>query len=76
VLATVRDGALTRALDAEPATFEGVAEAVIAEHFRRDRSVVFERLARLGLHCLDVAPGGLSVSLVNRYLDIKTRGLL
>lgn len=76
VLVTLRDRALERALDAEPASVETVAGAVIAEHFRRDRSVVLERLSRLGLHCLDVAPGGLSVALVNRYLDIKSRGLL
>jgi uncharacterized protein (DUF58 family) len=76
VLVTLRDRALERALDAEPTSVETVAGAVIAEHFRRDRSVVLERLSRLGLHCLDVAPGGVSVALVNRYLDIKARGLL
>lgn len=76
VLVTLRDESLERSLDAAPADLETVAEAVVAEHFRRDRSVVFERLARLGLHTLDVRPGGLSVALVNRYLDIKSRGLL
>lgn len=76
VLVVLRDRALERTLDAEPTSVETVAGAVIAEHFRRDRSVVLERLSRLGLHCLDVAPGGLSVALVNRYVEIKTRGLL
>lgn len=76
VLVTLRDGGLEQALDAEPRAFETVAEAVIAEQFRRDRGVVFERLARLGLHPLDVAPGGLSPALVNRYVSIKTKGLL
>jgi uncharacterized protein (DUF58 family) len=76
VLVTLRDRSLEHVLDTEPRSIETVAGAVIAEHFRRDRSVVLERLSRLGLHCLDVAPGGLSVALVNRYLEIKTRGLL
>ena len=38
--------------------------------------VVLERLARLGVHCLEVPPRGLAVALVNRYLTIKARGLL
>jgi uncharacterized protein (DUF58 family) len=53
-----------------------VAKAVIAQEFLRDRSIVFERLQRLGIHCLDVPSSGLSVALINRYLLIKQRGLI
>ena len=58
------------------ADFERVAEAVIAHDFLRDRSIVFERLDRMGVHCLDVPSRGLSVNLINRYLLIKQRGLI
>jgi hypothetical protein len=37
---------------------------------------VFERLARLGVHCLDVPSRSLPIGLINRYLMIKQRGLL
>jgi hypothetical protein len=30
----------------------------------------------MGLHCLDVAAGELSIALINRYLLIKQRGLI
>ena len=53
-----------------------VAIAVIAHDFLHDRAVVFQRLQRLGILCLDVAPGSLSTSLVNRYLMIKRQGLI
>ena len=36
----------------------------------------FERLERLGIHCLDVPSQGLPVALINRYLMIKQRGLI
>ena len=36
----------------------------------------FERLARLGVQCLDVPSRSLPVGLINRYLMIKQRGLL
>lgn len=76
VFVTQRGSILQRAVDATPRQFVDVAKAVFAQDFLRDRSIVFERLQRLGIHCLDVPSGGLSVALVNRYLMIKQRGLI
>jgi len=49
---------------------------VVADNFLRDRAVVFERLRRLGVHCLDVAPERIGMDLLNRYLLIKQRELI
>jgi uncharacterized protein (DUF58 family) len=76
VFVTQRGSILQRAVDAAPNQFADVAKAVIAQDFLRDRSIVFERLQRLGIHCLDVPSRGLSVALINRYLLIKQRGLI
>jgi uncharacterized protein (DUF58 family) len=76
VFVTQRGSVLQRAVDAAPSQFADVAKAVIAQDFLRDRSIVFERLQRLGIHCLDVPSQGLSVALINRYLLIKQRGLI
>jgi uncharacterized protein (DUF58 family) len=76
VFVTQRGSVLQRAVDAAPERFEDVAQAVIAHDFLRERSIVFERLDRLGVHCLDVPSSGLSVALINRYLLIKQRGLI
>jgi uncharacterized protein (DUF58 family) len=73
---TQRGSVLQRAVDAVPIRFADVAQAVIAQDFLRERSIVFERLERLGVHCLDVSSRGLSVALINRYLLIKKRGLI
>jgi uncharacterized protein (DUF58 family) len=73
---TQRGSVLQRAVDAAPRHFADVAQAVIAHEFLRERSIVFERLARLGVHCMDVPSGGLSVALINRYLLIKQRGMI
>ena len=67
---------VTVAAQVEQVQFVDVAKAVIAQEFLRDRSIVFERLQRLGIHCLDVPSRGLSVALINRYLLIKQRGLI
>jgi uncharacterized protein (DUF58 family) len=76
IFVTLRDPLLPGIVDAKPDRFRDVAEAVVAHDLLRDRAVVLERLTRLGVHCLEVPPRGLAVSLVNRYLTIKKRGLL
>jgi uncharacterized protein (DUF58 family) len=76
IFVTQRGSVLQRAVDAPPTRFADVAQAVIAQDFLRERSIVFERLERLGIHCLDVPSGSLPVALINRYLLIKQRGLI
>jgi uncharacterized protein (DUF58 family) len=76
VFVTQRGSLLQRAVDTTPTRFADVAQAVIAHDFLRERSIVFERLERLGIHCLDVPSHGLPVALINRYLLIKQRGLI
>jgi uncharacterized protein (DUF58 family) len=76
VFVTQRGSVLQNAVDALPERYEDVAQAVIAHDFLRERSIVLERLDRLGVHCLDVPSRGLSVALINRYLMIKQRGLI
>ena len=73
---TFRDPLLTRLQSAPPDDFLKTAEAVIADDFLRERTIVLERVARLGVHCLDVAAQAVSAGLLNRYLMIKQRGLL
>ncbi|MDL2210886.1 DUF58 domain-containing protein, partial [Desulfovibrio sp. OttesenSCG-928-O18] len=76
VFVTLRDPMLARLQGAAPDDFTSVAQSVIADDFLRERSIVLERVARLGVHCLDVPAGTLSAALLNRYLLIKQRGLL
>jgi uncharacterized protein (DUF58 family) len=76
VFVTLRDAVLHGYADAAPDRFEDVAQSVIAHDFLRDRRTVFERLSRIGVHCLDVPSRSLPIGLINRYLLIKQRGLL
>ena len=76
IFVTLRDAVLHGMADAAPARFEDVAKAVVAHDFLRDRTIVLERLQRLGVHCIDVPSRSLPVNLINRYLLIKQRGVL
>ncbi|MDR3255332.1 MAG: DUF58 domain-containing protein [Synergistaceae bacterium] len=76
IFVTMRDPMLTRLQSAPPDDFSSIAGAVIADDFLRERSVVLERIARLGVHCLDLPAAKISAALLNRYLMIKGKGLL
>ena len=76
IFVTLKDPMLGRLITRAPTSFSNVAEAVVAQDFQRERAVVLERIARLGVHCLDVPVRGLSMALINRYFDIKQKGLM
>lgn len=76
VFVTLQDPEMDAIIDAPPGQFRAVGEAVVAHDLQRERQIVFQKLERLGVHCLDVPVNGLAVGLVNTYLRIKERGLL
>jgi uncharacterized protein (DUF58 family) len=76
VFVTLRDKFLPDLFEAPPASGDAIARAVLAADFLRERSIVLEKLERLGIHCIDVPAKDLTTALLNRYLLIKQRGLL
>ena len=76
VFVTIRDPD-TEALVAEaPDDMDGVASLVAADQTLRERRLVLERLARLGVTVLDTPPGQVTAQLISTYLDIKSRELI
>jgi uncharacterized protein (DUF58 family) len=76
VCVTLQDPSLFATVEAPPRTLDDVARSVVADGFIRERAVVFERLRRLGVHCLDVPAEHIGMELLNRYLLIKQRELI
>lgn len=72
----LRDSDIDRTIDAPPHTLEDVTRSVIADDFSRERLVVFERLRRLGIQCLEAPSAKMGTELVDRYLAIKNRELI
>jgi uncharacterized protein (DUF58 family) len=72
----LRDPALDAVAEARPRRVEDVYRSVVASDFVRERERVLARLRRVGVQCVDAAPGELSTRLLNRYLDIKRRELI
>ena len=76
IFITLQDPSLHAMVDAPPRDIPTLTRSVIADDFIRERMVVFERLRRLGIHCLDAPAERIGVDLVNRYLMIKRKELI
>ena len=76
VFVVPQDTDLHRTLDATPHTMRHVARSVVADEILRERRVVFERLRRRGVHCLESPPDAITTDLLNRYLQIKRQELI
>ena len=73
---TLQDPGLAETRDLPPHAVQDMARSVVAHEMTRERDVVFERLRRLGVLCLDAPHQRVGPDLVNRYLLIKRRELI
>jgi uncharacterized protein (DUF58 family) len=73
---TLQDPELPAIIGAEPASSSAISRAIVADGLRRERLVVFERLRRLGVQCLEAPYNRIGTDLINRYLAIKQREMI
>jgi uncharacterized protein (DUF58 family) len=77
---TLQDPELKALVEAAPDSVSGsmdaVARSVVADELRKERLVVFERLRRLGVQCLEAPYNRVGTDLINRYLAIKQREMI
>ena len=76
VCAFMNDGAIERSLDAAPARASDVYATAVALELQDERKTAAAVLSRMGVQVIDVPARQLTTALIDRYLQIKTRGLL
>ncbi|HEX7641891.1 MAG TPA: DUF58 domain-containing protein [Burkholderiaceae bacterium] len=74
--ASMREKALDLALSAPAHNFAGALRASAAAHYLDQRDYAIKRLGIRASHLFDITPEQLSMTLVNRYRDIKESGQL
>lgn len=72
----LRDPAMQALTRPEDEGLDTIARAVAASQILAERQAVLDKLHRLGILCLDVAPDALTPALVSRYIDIKAKELI
>jgi uncharacterized protein (DUF58 family) len=76
LLVAIADPTLEQYAWAPPTTIPTVYRQVVARDLLGDRADALRAITARGGLALDVPPGGLNLAVVNRYLDVKRRGLL
>ncbi len=76
IFVTPQDPDLYAAVDARPGSLQDANRSVVADAFLRDRLIVFERLRRLGVHCIEAPCNRIGTDLLNRYMMIKQQELI
>lgn len=76
VLASLKEQALDDVMKKQVSNFSDALLLSATSDYQTQRTKMFENLSSHGVNCLDVIPDELAVSLVNRYLDIKSSGQL
>ncbi|MBA3944264.1 MAG: DUF58 domain-containing protein [Herpetosiphonaceae bacterium] len=76
LLVTMSDPNVTRLADQALDTSQAVYSRAIAEQLLDERKVILDTLNRAGVLTLDVQADQLSIAVINRYLELKTRGRL
>ncbi len=76
VFVALDDPAIEEPMSALPETASNLASAVVAGNLAQRRHFVLARLRHLGVHVVQAPVGAMAASLVERYVQIKARGLL
>jgi uncharacterized protein (DUF58 family) len=72
----MNDAAIERRLDAPPERVDDVYGAAVALELQDERKTAAAVLGRMGVQVIDVPARQLTTALIDRYLQIKARGLL
>ncbi|MGH9833955.1 MAG: DUF58 domain-containing protein [Blastocatellia bacterium] len=76
LIVTIGDKDLRSLVAQEPRQIADVYQQSVAEELLQQREEALARITELGGLALDVPAGQLSIELVNKYLEVKERGLL
>jgi len=76
VFVALDDPLLEEPLSALPSDAADLAAAVVASNLSQRRHLVLARLPRLGVHVVHARPGAVAAELVEKYVKIKSRGLI
>lgn len=73
---SVKDTGLLKLLSTMPSEPEVAYQHAVAGELLMEREAMKRRITQGGIHLIDVNPDELSLAAVNKYLEIKTRGVL
>ncbi|MEM7299330.1 MAG: DUF58 domain-containing protein, partial [Bacteroidota bacterium] len=59
-----------------PTTVEGIYQQTIARKFLAEKAAMVQKLKQFGIQAVLTRPENLSMNTINKYLELKARGLI
>lgn len=63
-------------LDSHPKTEQAIYDKIIAEKFEYEKKLIIQELRKYGISAVYTKPENLNIEVINKYLEIKSRGML
>jgi uncharacterized protein (DUF58 family) len=76
VVVFFEDTELDKILESQPADTEQVFIKTIAEQFMFEKKQMVKELEAVGIHAILTPPANLTVNVINKYLELKSRRLI
>ena len=63
-------------LNTNPENLQEVYDEIIAEKFEYEKKLIIQELRKFGIYTVYTLPENLNIEVINKYLEIKARGIL
>lgn len=67
---------IQKLMNTHPESMQGIYDEIIAEKFEFEKKLIIQELRKYGIYSVYTLPENLNVEVINKYLEIKARGIL
>ncbi len=76
VIIFFKNSELQSLINTNPENIQEVYDEIIAEKFEYEKKIIIQELRKYGIYTVYTLPENLNIEVINKYLEIKARGIL
>jgi uncharacterized protein (DUF58 family) len=76
VVVFFKNSELQQLMRNNPENMQEIYDEIIAEKFEFEKKLIIQELIKYGIYSIYTAPENLNIEVINKYLEIKARGIL
>ena len=76
VVVFFKNSELQKIINSNPESMQEIYDGIIAEKFEFEKKLIIQELRKYGIYTVYTLPENLNIEVINKYLEIKARGIL
>jgi len=76
VVVFFKNSEVHKLLNTNPENMQEIYDEIIAEKFEFEKKLIIQELRKFGIYSIYTLPENLNIDVINKYLEIKARGIL